>query len=215
MSGALLNKLYVNNFTSNTATGPNYNIIVSSAYTLTLMQPQSVIAIVQFDSYLQAQNMAYIHTPGGNSNGPVAVDSNGNVYVTTTIKDSTITKTIYTYNSLSGSDATFNEVANINATSANTDGLVVAYTGDLTSMLWAAPITSTDGLNNSGFSVVIDNADNIYVGGTASLNPIAETNYINLYNYTSITGGFVTNTLFGSIDVTNATDKVGIIVKYT
>jgi hypothetical protein len=214
MSGAQLNKLYVNNFSANNANASNYDIIVTSAYTMTLAQPQSVIAIVKYNSSLQAQTMAYIDTPGGNSVSPVAVDSAGNVYITTTIRDNTTTKKIYVYNSLSGSNAVFDAFANINATSANTDGLVVCYSGDLTNVLWGAPITSSDGLNNSNFINVIDNYDNIYIGGTASLNKDASSNFVNLYNYNAVSGGYITNSLFGNMDVTNAVDRVGFVVKY-
>jgi len=214
-SGAQLNKLYVNNFSSNTANGANYDIIVSSAYNLTLSQPQQVIAIVKYDDDLLAQTMAYIDTPGGNAVSPVSVDSTGKVYVTTTIKDTATTKTIYTYNSLSGSNAVFNTAANVNATTINTDGLVVCYSGDLMNLVWAAPITSSDGLNDSGFMSVVDSTNNIYVGGTSSLDKTAATNSVNFYNYDTVSGGYVVNSLFGDMDVTNATDRVGFIVKYT
>jgi hypothetical protein len=35
------------------------------------------------------------------------------------------------------------------------------------------------------------------------------------YNYNTVSSGHITNSLFGSFDVTNATDRVGFIVKYT
>lgn len=215
MSGAQLNKLYVSNFSSNNTNGSNYDIIVSSAYNMTLSQPQQVVAIVKYDSDLQAQTMAYIDTSGGNAISPVSVDSTGKIYVTTTIRDTTSTKGIYTYNTLSGSDAVFNLAANVNATTTNTDGLVVCYSGDLMNMIWSAPITSSDGLNDSGFMSVIDSTNNIYIGGTSSLDKNAATNTVNLYNYDTVSGGFVVNSLFGNMNVTNATDKAGFIVKYT
>ena len=215
MSGAQLNKLYVNSFSSNTANASNYDIIVSSAYTLTLAQPQQVIAIVKYDNDFDALSIAYIDTPGGNAVSPVSVDSTGNVYVTTTIKDTSSPKTIYTYNSLSGSNAVFNTAANVNATTINTDGLVVCYSGDLMNLVWAAPITSSDGLNDSGFMSVVDGTNNIYVGGTSSLDKTAASNTVNFYNYDTVSGGYVVNSLFGNMDATNATDRVGFIVKYT
>ena len=215
MSGAQLNKLYINNFTSNTANSSNYDIKLSTAYTLTLAQPQQVVAIVKFDSSLQTQSMSYIDTPSGNTNSPVAVDSTGKVYIATTISNNTTVKTIYTFDSLSGSDAVFNNAGNINATTTNTDGLIVSFSGDLKNLIWAAPITSSDGLNNSGFISVVDGTDNIYVGGTASLDKNATTNFVNLYNYNTVSSGHITNSLFGSFDVTNAVDRVGFIVKYT
>jgi hypothetical protein len=159
--------------------------------------------------------MSYINTPSGNTISPVAVDSTGKVYIATTISNNATVKTIYTFNSLSGSDAVFNNAGNINATTTNTDGLIVSFSGDLRSLIWAAPITSSDGLNNSGFNTVVDGVDNIYIGGTASLNKNATTNFVNLYNYNTVSSGNITNSLFGSFDVTNATDSVGFIVKYT
>jgi hypothetical protein len=170
---------------------------------------------VKYDDDLQAQTMAYIDTSGGNAVSPVSVDSTGKVYVTTTIKDTSSPKTIYTYNSLSGSNAVFNTAANVNATTINTDGLVVCYSGDLMNLVWAAPITSSDGLNDSGFMSVVDNTNHIYVGGTSSLDKTAATNTVNFYNYDTVSGGYVVNSLFGNMDVTNATDRVGFIVKYT
>jgi hypothetical protein len=215
-SGTQLNKLYINNFGSNTANGSNYDIVLSSAYTLTLAQPQTVVAIVKFNSSLTAQTMSYINTPDGNYISPVVVDTTGKVYITTTIKNNANTKSIYTYNSLSGSSAVFNNFASINATSAtSTDGLIVCYSGDLTNVIWVAPVTSSDGLNNSAFITAIDNADNIYIGGTTTLDKNASSNYVNLYNYNTVSNGFVSNSLFGSIDVTNAIDRVGFIIKYT
>ena len=109
----------------------------------------------------------------------------------------------------------FNNSGNINATTANTDGLIVSFSGDLKNLIWAAPITSSDGYNTSGFTTVVDGIDNIYIGGTAALDKTASSNYINLYNYNTVSSGHVTNTLFGSIDVTNAIDEAGFIVKYT
>ena len=214
MTGEPLNKLYVNNFSSNNANGTNYDIIVSSAYTMMLNQPQQVMAIVKYDTSLQAQTMAYIDTPGGNTISPVSVDSNSNVYVTTTIRDTTITKTIYTYDSLSGSIPVFNNFGNINAMTTNTDGLIVCYTGDLMNVLWVAPITSSDGLNNSGLMSVVDSNNNIYVGGTSILNKNAETNSVSFYNYDTNADGYIVNSLFGNMDVTAATDRTGFIVKY-
>lgn len=214
MTGAQLNKLYVNNFSSNSVNASNYDVIVSSAYTMMLNQPQQVMAVVKYDLSLQAQTMAYIDTPGGNTISPVSVDSNGNVYVTTTIRDTTATKTIYTYDSLSGSNPVFNTFGNVNAMTTNTDGLTVCYTGDLKNVLWAAPITSSDGLNNSGFTSVVDGNNNIYVGGTSSLNKDASSNTISFYNYDNVSNGHVVNSLFGNMDVTDATDRAGFIVKY-
>ena len=214
-SGAQLDKLYINDFISNTANGSDYDIKLSTAYTLALAQPQQVVAIVKFNSSLLAQTMSYIDTPSGNYISPVAVDSTGKVYITTTITNNATTKSIYTFDSLSVSSAVFNNSGNINATTTNADGLIVSFSGDLQELIWAAPITSSDGLGNSGFATVVDNGDNIYIGGTASLNKDASGNFVNLYNYTAISSGYVSNTLFGSFDVTNATDKVGFIVKYT
>ena len=34
-------------------------------------------------------------------------------------------------------------------------------------------------------------------------------------NYDTVSGGYVVNSLFGNMDATNATDRVGFIVKYT
>ena len=214
-SGAQLNKLYINEFGSNAANGSNYDIVLSTSYTFTLAQPQQVVAIIKFNSSLKSQAMSYIDTPGGNYISPVAVDSTGKVYITTTIRDNTTIKTIYTFDSLSGSNTVFNNSGNINATTANTDGLIVSFSGDLKNLIWAAPITSSDGYNTSGFTTVVDGIDNIYIGGTAALDKTASSNYINLYNYNTVSSGHVTNTLFGSIDVTNAIDEAGFIVKYT
>ena len=214
MTGAQLNKLYVNHFSSNTANLSNYDIIVSNAYSMELTQPQQVVAIVKYDSSLQAQTMSYIDTPGGNTISPVSVDSNSKIYVTTTIRDTTGTKTIYTYDSLSGSTPVFNAFGNVNAMTTNTDGLVVCYTGDLMDVIWAAPITSSDGLNNSGLTSVVDSTNNIYVGGTSSLDKNALSNSINFYNYDTVSSGHVVNSLFGSMNVTDATDRSGFIVKY-
>jgi hypothetical protein len=215
MTGAQLNQLYVNHFSANTANASNYDIILTSAYTMMLTQPQQVMAIVKYDSSLQAQTMAYIDTPGGNTISPVSVDSNSNVYVTTTIRDTTSIKTIYTYGSLSESTPSFNIFGKVNAMTTNTDGLVVCYTGDLMDVKWAAPITSSDGMNNSGFTSAVDSTNNIYIGGTSALNKNAVSNTINLYDYDTVTNGFVVNSLFGNTDVTNATDRTGFIVKYT
>ena len=215
MTGAQLDKLYVNHFSANTANASNYDIILTSAYTMILTQPQSVVAVVKYDSSLQAQTIAYINTPGGNTISPVSVDSNSNVYVTTTIRDTTSIKTIYTYGSLSGSNPTFNTFGNVNAMTTNTDGLIVCYTGDLMDVKWVAPITSSDGMNNSGFTSAVDSTNNIYIGGTSSLDKNAVSNTINLYDYDTVTAGFVVNSLFGNMDVTNATDRTGFIVKYT
>ena len=117
--------------------------------------------------------------------------------------------------SLSGSTPAFNTFGNVNAMTTNTDGLVVCYTGDLMGVLWAAPITSSDGMNNSGFTSAVDSTNNIYIGGTSALNKNAVSNTINLYDYDTVTNGFVVNSLFGNMDVTNATDRTGFIVKYT
>jgi hypothetical protein len=215
MSGAQLDKLYINDFSSNTSNGSNYDIKLSSAYTLTLAQPQQVVAIVKFNSSLIAQTMSYINTPSGNYISPVVVDSTGKVYITTTISNNTTTKSIYTFDSLSGSSTIFNNSGNINATTTNSDGLIVSFSGDLKDLIWAAPITSSDGLNNTGFTTIVDSSDNIYVGGTATLNKDASNNFVNLYNYNTVSSGNISNSLFGSMDVTNATDKVGFIIKYT
>jgi hypothetical protein len=209
-----LNKLYINEFDSNEANGANYDIKLTNAYNLTLSQPQTVVAVVKYNSSLEAQSMAYIDTPNGNSITPIVVDSLGNIYISTTIKNNTTTKTIYTYDSLSGSDAVFNTFGSINATTTNSDGLVVCYSGDLTNVLWVTPITSSDGLNILASINLVDSNDNVYVGGTASLDKTASSNYINLYDYNTVSGGYISNTSFGNIDVTNATDKAGFIVKY-
>ena len=214
MSGEQLNKLYINEFDSNEANGANYDIKLTNAYNLTLSQPQTVVAVVKYNSSLEAQSMAYIDTPNGNSITPIVVDSLGNIYISTTIKNNTTTKTIYTYDSLSGSDAVFNTFGSINATTTNSDGLVVCYSGDLTNVLWVTPITSSDGLNILASINLVDSNDNVYVGGTASLDKTASSNYINLYDYNTVSGGYISNTSFGNIDVTNATDKAGFIVKY-
>jgi len=47
------------------------------------------------------------------------------------------------------------------------------------------------------------------------LDKTAATNSVNFYNYDTVSGGYVVNSLFGDMDVTNATDRVGFIVKYT
>ena len=108
-----------------------------------------------------------------------------------------------------------NSFGNVNAMTTNTDGLIVCYSGDLTDAVWAAPITSSDGLNNSGFTSAVDGNNNIYVGGTSSLDKNAASNTVSLYNYDTVSSGHVVNSLFGNMDVTNATDRVGFIVKYT
>jgi hypothetical protein len=215
ISGPQLNKLYVNNFSSNNANASNYDIIVSSAYAMVLNQPQQIVAIVKYDLSLQAQTMTYINTPGGNAISPVSVDSNSNVYVTTTIQDTATTKTIYTYSSLSGSTPVFNTFGNINPMTTNTDGLIVCYTGDLMDVVWVAPITSSDNLNKSGLMSAVDSNNNIYIGGTANLDKNALSNTVNFYNYDTVTDGYVVNSLFGNMNVTNATDRTGFIVKYT
>lgn len=214
VSGGQLNKLYINNFTSNNANAANYDIIVSNSYTMILSQPQTILAIVKYNSLLQSEAISYIDTPGGNSVTPISVDLSGNIYVTTTIKDTATTKTIYTFNSFLGSTPTFNTFANINATTTNTDGLIVCYSNDLTNVLWVSPITSSDGLNSSGILSAVDGNNNIYIGGTSSLNINATTNTINLYNYDTVTSGYVVNSSFGNVNVTDATDRVGFIIKY-
>jgi hypothetical protein len=216
-TGAALNKLYVNNFSSITANGSNYDIKVSSAYTMILSQPQKVLAIVKYDGSLQAQTMTYINTPSQNSACTISVDSNSKVYITTVIRDTGSTKTIYTYNSLSGTTPVFNAFGNVNATAVPyTDGLVVCYTGDLTGVVWAAPIRSSDGMSDENFSTAVDDNDNFYVVGVSSFNTTSPSaaRSIQPYNYTSVSGGNVVNSLFGNIDVTNATSKVGYIIKY-
>ncbi len=213
-SGAQLNKLYIDSFSSNVANGSNYDIFVSNAINVTLAQPQTIMAIIKFNASLAAQSVAYIDTPSGNAGSTVSTDSAGNVYLATTIKDSASAKTIYEFNSLSGSDATFDTFGTITPTNINTDGLIVSYSGDLTNARWATRVETSDSLNDGGFISAVDSANNIYIGGTSVLNNAAGSNTVNIYDYSTVTSGVVQNTLFGSMDATNATDRVGYIIKY-
>jgi hypothetical protein len=225
-SGAQLNKLYVDSFSTNTANGSDYDIDVSNTFNMTLAQPQNILAIIKFSTSLEGESMAYVDTPPappipppynippGNSGSGVSIDSTGNIYLATTIKDNTTSKTIYSFNSLVGSDATFTTFGTVNVGNTNTDGLIVSYSGDLTTARWATAVTSSDGLNDAGFISAVDTANNIYVGGTSVLNASASSNYVSIYNYSGISAGAVQNTLFGEMDATGATDRIGFIIKY-
>jgi hypothetical protein len=216
-SGAQLNKLYVDSFTRNDASGSDYNVFVTNTFNVTLSQPQTILAIIKYNTSLVAQAVAYIDTPAsssGNSGSGVSVDSAGNIYVATTIKDSATAKTIYTFDSLSGSDATFNTFGTVTPVNTNTDGLFVSYSGDLTTARWATTVASSDGLNDAGFALAVDTANNIYIGGTSTLDNASGSNTIDIYNYSSVSGGAVQTTLFGNMTVTNATDRAGFVIKY-
>jgi hypothetical protein len=220
-SGAQLDTLYVDSFSSNVANGSNYDITVTNTFNVPLAQPQTVMAVVKFNSSLQAQSAAYIDTPGGNSGGffssllsSVSVDSSGNVFIATSIKDSALVKTIKTFASLSGSTATFNTFGTVAATNANTDGLIVSYSGDLTTARWATLVTSSDGLADGGFICQPTSDNYIFVGGNSVLDKNAGSNTIAINSYSTVTAGAVQNTLFGNLNVTAATDRVGFLIKY-
>jgi hypothetical protein len=219
-SGAQLNKLYVDSFSANVANGSNYDITVTNTFNVPLAQPQTVVAVVKFNSSLQAQSVAYIDTPGGNAGGfygtnaSLSVDSYGNVYVPTTIKNSTLAKTIYTFNSLSGSTATFNTFGTVTVANANTDGLIVSYEGDLDIARWATVVSSSDGLNDAGLACQPTSDNYIFVGGNSTLNKGVGSNTIGIKSYSTVIAGAVQNTLFGNLDVTAATDRAGFLIKY-
>jgi hypothetical protein len=220
-SGAQLNKLYINNFGQNVVNGSNYDILFTNAINVTLTQPQTILGVVKFDSDLQAQSVAYVDTPGNGSQfntmnpvSPISIDLSGNVYLTTTIKDSATVKTVYAFASLTGTDATFTTFGTINASSATSDGLIVSFNGALTSGRWATVVVSSDGLNDNGMSCVVNSNGYIFVGGNSTLNKTAESNTLVVNSYSTITGGAIQNVLFGNIDVTGATDRVGFLIKY-
>lgn len=102
----------------------------------------------------------------------------------------------------------------INATAANADGLVVSYNGGLTSGRWATITSSSDGLNDNGFVCKVNSDDYIYVGGNAVLDKTAVSNAVTINSYSSVTAGAVVNTVFGSLNVTGATDRVGFLIRY-
>jgi hypothetical protein len=220
-SGAQLNKLYIDSFNTNVTNGSDYDITVSNIFNMTLAQPQTVLAVVAFNASLVAQSIAYVElttsniavfgpSPGTN----MSVDPSGNIYLTTTIKDSSTSKTVYAFDSLSGSDAAFTAFGTVTTTNSNTDGLVVSYSGDLSTGRWATVIRSSDNLNDSGFISAVDTANNIYIGGTTALDSGAVSNSVAIYSYDSVSGGAIQTTLFGNMDVTGATDRAGFIIKY-
>ena len=218
-----LDKLYIDNFSSNVANGSNFDITVANAITVSLAQPQTILAVVKFNASLQAVSVAYIDTPGGNAGtasgfygtpSPISIDSSGNVYIVTTIKGTSATNTINTFDSLSGSNPVFNTFATINATGANADGLMLSYNGALTTGRWATITASSDGLNDNGFACKVNSDDYIFVGGNAVLNNAAGSNTIAINSYSGVTGGAIQNTAFGNLIVTDAIDRVGFLVKY-
>ncbi len=221
MSGAQLNKLYVDSFSQNAANGSNYDVVVANTFNVALAQPQTILGIVKFDADLQAQSVAYVDVPGNgsqfNTNNPVnliSVDSSGNVYITTTIKDTAAVKTVYTFNALSGSDTTFTTFGTVSASSAAADGLVVSFNGALTTGRWATVVASSDGLNDAGLSCVVNSNDYVFIGGTSTLDKTAGSNTLAVKSYAGVSGGAIQNTLFGSIDVSAAEDRVGFLIRY-
>lgn len=214
-SGAQLNTLSIDSFVANNANGANYDIGLSTTFTMPLAQPSFAVVVINFDSSLAAQSVAYIDTPSGNGGSGVSIDSTGNIYLATTIANTTATKTIYTFNALAGSVATFNTFGTVAATATTTDGLLVSYSGDLQTARWATTITSSDGLNEAGLLSAVDTADNIYFGGTSIIDAAQPSNYISINNYDTVSGGAVQTTLFGNMDVSAATDRVGYLIKYS
>jgi hypothetical protein len=222
-SGTQLNKLYVNSFSRNDVSGANYDIIVSNTFNATLEQPQNILAVIKYNSALQAQSMAYVNTPPtqasfsatpGNTGSGISTDSSGNIYLATTIKDITNAKTIYTFNNLSGSDVVFSQFGTVSATSSTTDSIILSYNSNLTSARWATIVSSSDGLDDGGVISVVSADNYIYIGGNSTLNSSASSNTIAINSYSTVTGGAVQNTLFGNVDVTGATDRAGFIIKY-
>ena len=214
-NGAIqLDTLYVDSFSSNTTNGSNYDIVVSNTFNQTLTQPQQVVALISYDASLQAQAMTYIDTPSGNSISPMGIDSSGNLYLTTTIQNTAVSKTIYTFDTITGATPSFATFGTVTASNSSTDGLVVSYSSDLRTARWATTITSSDGYSDSTLVPIVDSSDYIYVGGVSLLNNGAATNTIALNSYDTVSGGAVQTTLFGNIDVTPAIDLAGFLIKY-
>jgi hypothetical protein len=214
-SGAQLNQLYVDSFSANNANGSNYDILVTNTFNMTLAQPQTVLAVLKYNTSLVAQSMSYIDTPEGNTGSVVSIDPTGNVYVATTIKGVTDRKNIYTFSSIASAEASFIAFGSVAASNANNDGLLVSYSDDLTTGRWATTVSSSDGLNESGFVSTTDSSGYVYFGCTSSLNSSAGSNTIAINEYDGVAEGDVQNTLFGNLDVTNATDRAGVIIKYS
>ncbi len=212
-TGAELNKLYINSFSANNTNGSNYDITQTNTFNVTLGQPQIIMAIIKYDSSLQAQAVAYIDTPSGNSGSYTSSDSDGNIYVATTINDTT-TKTIFTFSELSGAEAICSTYSSVSADTSTMDGLIVSYAGSLSSARWATLVKSSDNLNDSGLMTTVDASNYLYVGGTSTLNALSGSNTINIYDYASNVNNTLETTLFGAMDVTSATDRAGFLIKY-
>ncbi len=211
-NGDQLDKLYIDNFSSNNTNGSNRDVFVTNAFYMTLAQPQTIMAIVKYDTSLQAQSMAYIDTPGGNTVSRPMASRVGNVYVMTTIKDNTGPKTVYTFNSINGSnEAVFDENVGIIPENQNKDGFFVSFTRELNNISWVVPINTSDNLDETGFMAAIDTHSNVYIGGNAIIDKTATSNFLEIYNYEPTNGDI---TLFGNVEVTNATDRIGFVVKY-
>jgi hypothetical protein len=222
-SGAQLDTLYVDSFSSNVVNGSDYDVSVSNTFNVTLAQPQAILAVIKYNTNMVAQAVAYIDTPPtsgsfpntpGNTGSDISIDTTGNVYIATSIKDTTNAKTIYTFDSLVGATPSFNTFGTVSATAATNDGLVISFSDDLTDVNWATTITSSDNLNDNALTSVVDSNDYIYVGGTATLDKTQTTNTIAINEYDTVTGGAITTTLFGNLAVTDATDRASFIIKY-
>ncbi len=210
-----LDTLYVNSFIANVTNGSNYVITVNTTHKLQLTQPQTVLAIIKFNTDLTAERLTYIDTPSGNSGCiNIGFDSGNYIYIATSIKDNTTVKTIYTYESITNGFVSTNEYGNINATNSNNDSLLISYNSDLSNVKWVSVVRSSDGLNESGIIIDVDKSNNIYAAGTSYLNALNSINTIDIYDFEQVINSTISLTLAASVDVSNATDKAGFIIKY-
>ena len=203
--------VYVSGFFKGTATIKNFSsaggtggaITLTPYGTLTYSGAFGIAFIVKYNSSGTAQWATTISSSSSDITNPsIAVDNNGNVYVTGTFQ---VSATIRSFSSAGGSGGPITLTSYGTLTSAGfTDVFIVKYNTSGIAQ-WANSIGSAD--NDQGYSIAFDTSGNVYVTGSYGANATIRS------FVSGGGGGAITLTSFGTLTSASSSGDA-FIVKY-
>jgi hypothetical protein len=134
-----------------------------------------------------------------NGNG-IAVDNNGNVYITGWYSSSSLT--INSFSSVTGGTINLSSYGTL-ANSGSSDALIVKYNTN-GQALWATSIGGSS--SDSGNEIAVDTSGNVYATGIYSSSPLT------INSFSSVTGATINLSSYGTLANSGSTDF--FVVKY-